>query len=179
MKMSRSTAQHKIDKFFKTNPLAYQPGLVRIFGAASGLFLYQLLYWTGKGVNKQGWIFKTVKDFEKETGLSRSNQETAIKNLVSVGIIERKLAQVPAKRHFRVNMESLGKLVPQLMEKNGLVYLKPPKLVAEMANSSLLESSNLLHETTQEITTLNKDSDKITSFMKRKQNLVEKMDASR
>lgn len=177
--MPRSTSQHKIDKFFKTTPLAYQPGLVRIFGATSGLFLYQLLYWTGKAVNKHGWIFKTVKEFEKETGLSRSNQETAIKNLVYVGAIEYKLAQVPAKRHFRVNITNLEKLVPKLMEENSLVYLKPPQLIAETASSRLREPSELLHETTHEITTLNKGSDKISAFKRRKQHLAEKMDASR
>jgi hypothetical protein len=153
--MPRSTAQLKIDKFFKTTTLAYQPGLVRIFGAVSGLFLYQLLYWTGKAANKDGWIFKTVKDFEKETGLSRSNQETAVKNLVKAGVIEHKLAQVPAKRHFRVNVVKLENMIPELMQKYGLVYLKPPIQIAEIANSRLLESSDLLHEITQETTTKN------------------------
>lgn len=177
--MPRSTSQHKIDRFFKTTPLAYQPGLVRVFGATTGLFLYQLLYWNAKENNRQGWIYKKVEECRNETGLSRSNQETAVRALLKLGVIEYKRAQVPAKRHFRIDMKRLEELIPSLMEKNGLVYLKPPEQLVKTQRSSSHDSSELLHETTQEITTLNKGSDKISAFRRRKQHLVEKMDASR
>src|SRR5215212_4465846 len=56
---------------------AYVPWLVREFGPHGGLFISQLLYWDGKGHDPDGWIYKTEKEMEQETGLTRSSQRKA------------------------------------------------------------------------------------------------------
>ncbi|HTE57185.1 MAG TPA: hypothetical protein VK694_00420 [Verrucomicrobiae bacterium] len=118
--------QQAIAKYFSKKPLLYIGGLGQVFGVNAGLLLSQLLYWHGKGKDKSGWIYKTAADIEAETGLTRSNQETAIKKLVKLDVIDYKLAQVPAKRHFRVKLEELHNILPSLKESRKLDYPNPP-----------------------------------------------------
>jgi len=183
--MPRSTAQLKIDRYFPSNPIAYQPYLVLLFGPATGIFLYQLLYWDQKGSNKSGWIYKTEKDFKKETGLSKSNQETAIRKLRNLGLIDYKKAQIPQKRHFRIKLDALVELVTQLLEKRGISYLKYDLNLCQNGTSNSIDSVELLHktthETTQETTTKNTGNAGIfddDSFKRERDKLMEKMNIS-
>jgi len=185
IKMPRSAAQHKIDRSFPSKPIAYQPYLVLLFGPATGLFLYQLLYWDQKGSNKAGWVYKTMEDLKKETGLNRSNQETAIKKLIKVGVLEYRLAQVPRKRHFRLKLDELEEIIASMLKKNNINYLKVTNSNANNANSSVPESSRLIHKTTHEITqetttktTENADIFDSNSFNRGKEKLMQKMDIS-
>lgn len=179
MKMSRSKSQQHIDKFFKTKASAYQPGLIRLYGPTTGILLYQLLYWNGKQVNKSGWIFKTVKQIQSETGLSRSNQETAVRHLRNLDIIEYKLAQVPAKRHFKLQLGQLDKSVIELMKTNGLVYLIPPTHIDRNGSYSSLDSSDLLQKSTQEITTKKVEPFTYSDLERKRKQLAEMKDASK
>lgn len=70
----------------------------------------QLLYWWQKGSDKD-WIYKTIKDIEEETALSRSEQDSAIKRLKQLGLIEVKLKKVPARRHFHLSLLKISNLV--------------------------------------------------------------------
>lgn len=49
-----------------------------------------------------GWFYATVDSVEYEIGLSRFQQESAIKTLTEIGMIETKQMGLPAKRHFRL-----------------------------------------------------------------------------
>lgn len=183
--MPRSAAQLKIDRYFPSKPIAYQPYLVLLFGPATGIFLYQLLYWDQKGSNKAGWVYKTEKDFMKETGLSKSNQETAIRKLIKLELIDYKKAQIPQKRHFRVRVDNLCSLIPKLLEKKGIVYLNYALDSFNNGTSNSMDSVELLHKTTHEITqeTTTKNTgnpvifDK-DSFKRERNKLMEKMDIS-
>lgn len=183
--MPRSSAQLKIDRYFPSSPIAYQPCLVLLFGPATGIFLYQLLYWDQKGSNKAGWVYKTEKDFRKETGLSKSNQETAIRKLIELELIDYKKAQIPQKRHFRVRIDNLCSLIPKMLEKRGISYLKYDLNLCQNGTSNSMDSVELLHKTTHEITqeTTAKNTgnsvifDK-NSFKSEKDKLMGKMDIS-
>jgi len=126
--MPKSQKQASIDKYFPQRAIAYQPGLALIFDSpCTGIFVSQLLYWQDKGKNREGWIYKSIPELQKETGLSRYNQETAIKKCVELGFLETKLTgRVPRTRHFRLNIETLKELIPSMMDSHGLNYLKPP-----------------------------------------------------
>jgi len=124
-KMSKAE-QQAIAKYFEKRPILYIGGLGQVFSLQAGILLSQLLYWHGKGKLKGGWIFKTAAELRSELGMSRDNQETAIRQLVDYGVIDYKLAQVPARRHFRVNLQKLHELLPSLKETNKLHYPNPP-----------------------------------------------------
>lgn len=141
--------QKSISKYFSTKGILYQPGLGIVFGSVNaGILLSQLLYWHGKGKNKDGWVYKTEKDMRLETGLTRTQQENAIKRLKDLGVLEMKLAGIPAKRHFRLDLENLHNLLPSLKETCKLVYLNPPRLPA--ANQHSITKST--QKTTSKIT---------------------------
>lgn len=93
-------------------PVAYRPDLARILGGVKcAVFVCQMLYWTGKEARSDGFIWKTRVELEKETGLTRYEQEGARKKLLQLGVIEEKRAGIPAKMHYRVNLGVLESLI--------------------------------------------------------------------
>jgi len=89
------------------NPIAYNPIFAKISGKVThALFLSQILYWRGKGADPE-WFYKSIKELRDETGLSRAQQDSAKKYWENMGVIEVKLAKVPARRHFRVDEDVL------------------------------------------------------------------------
>lgn len=93
-------------------PIAYH----RIFREVSGstvaaLFLSQMWYWTPRAGRSDGWIYKTREELQAETGLSRSEQETARKHLKARGILKEELRGVPARMHYRIDGAKLSALI--------------------------------------------------------------------
>ena len=86
---------------------AYVPWLVREFGPHGGLFMSQLLYWDGKGHDPDGWIYKTEKEMEQETGLTRSSQRKARKVLVGKGVLEEDKRGLPRRLYYRADLRAL------------------------------------------------------------------------
>jgi len=90
-------------------PVAYYPSLVKITGSVgAGIFLCQLLYWKGKEADPEGWIFKTQGEISEETGLTRSEQETARKLLRERGLLEEKRAGIPARLYFNPCIDKIN-----------------------------------------------------------------------
>ncbi len=90
--------------------IAFNPILAELGGSANaGLFMSQLLYWWEAG-HIEGWVFKTIEEFQKETRLTRGEQDTAIAQWTKLGILEKKLMQIPAKRFFRIDTDKLIEL---------------------------------------------------------------------
>ena len=90
-------------------PVAYFPKLRHITGSVNAtLFLCQLIYWEGKQASKTGWIYKTHREMEEETGLSRREQETARRKLKDRGLIEERLAGVPQRLHYRLDKKKIN-----------------------------------------------------------------------
>lgn len=91
--------------------VAYYPRLVDLTsGAKAAILLCQMLYWsrTGRGVaERDGWFYKTASQWTLETGLSRREQATARRDLVRLGVIEERIAGIPARLYFRVGLERL------------------------------------------------------------------------
>lgn len=101
----------KLTDLFKEldRPVAYYPKLTAITGGATQtLFLCQFLYWTGKQRDPSGWIYKTQAEIEEETGLSRTEQETARKHLKRLGLLEERFKGLPRRLEFRPNLEELN-----------------------------------------------------------------------
>ena len=97
-------------------------------------------------------------------------QRTAIDKLKSLGILETKLAQIPARRHFRLNLSKLDEIIPSLMESHNIVYLKRP--------SSTPSKPTAITENTTKTTTKIKAGNKY-EFLKEKEALVKKLDGTK
>ncbi len=75
-------------------PIIYQ--LAQITGGVvANLFLCQMYYWQGKQDDPNGWIYKTQAEIEAETGLSRTEQETARRLLRQRGLLKERYKGYP------------------------------------------------------------------------------------
>ena len=80
-------------------PIAFQRSFVHLGAGITGaLMLSQAVYWANRGSDDDGWFFKTQVEWEDETGLSRTEQETARKKLLSLGLMEEARRGIPMRR---------------------------------------------------------------------------------
>ena len=69
------------------------------------------LYFKGKGETEGGWFFSTVRNLQKNTGLSKYKQKKAFDKLEKYGLIQIKRAGVFGKRHIKFNEDMLRKII--------------------------------------------------------------------
>ncbi len=109
--MAKNIYQKKIAKELETRQIAFNPDLAKALGSIkAGLFLSQLLYWWNKG-DDPNWIYKTAKELQAEISLSKTEQLRAQKICVAKGLIEVRLARIPATRHFKINIDKIIELL--------------------------------------------------------------------
>ncbi len=90
--------------------------------------LSQAIYWTPRTKDPEGWFYKSQKEWEEETGLTRSEQEIARKQLKQTGFWQEKLKGVPATLYYCVDCEILQ---TRLLDFSILVCRKPANQFAE------------------------------------------------
>lgn len=91
--------------------LKLQARCIQAVGPAAGVFLRELVFWTGRGALENGWIWKTEQEMEEGTGLSRTHQRKARKILAGLGVLEEARQGVPRRMHYRVNLRELSELL--------------------------------------------------------------------
>lgn len=76
------------------------------------IILSKLLDWEGKQFDKRNfYIYKTINELKKETGLNRYKQTKGINLLKQYKLIEVVKKGIPAKRHFLLDFTNLVKFV--------------------------------------------------------------------
>lgn len=109
-----------LQKILQDKPVAYHPDIAKAIGSVQAcLFLCQLLYWTGKQRDEDGWIYKSWREFYNETGLSRRSQITAREILKKKGILEEKTGGMPRRCYYRINYDRLLSLLAEYYELKG------------------------------------------------------------
>jgi hypothetical protein len=89
--------------------IAFNVKLVWITGSVNAaLLLSQLCYWSDKG-DIRNLFYKTINEVEDEIGLSRHEQDAAIKILLSKNFIGLDKRGVPPKRYFSIYWEAIEK----------------------------------------------------------------------
>ena len=104
----------------------YRPLVDVLHSVKSSVLLSQMIFWTrtGRDIEKnEGWFHKTSEQFTRETGLSKYEQETARRNLKSMGLIETKMQglpgfPMPAMPWYRVNLSGLSWALSQALKLN-------------------------------------------------------------
>jgi hypothetical protein len=92
--------------------VGYSPDLARIVGGATiGLFLSQLLFLSDKGANPEGWGYKSEQEMGKETGLTKREQQTARRKLLTLGVITIIRGGFRNTYHFKVIWEKLYQVI--------------------------------------------------------------------
>lgn len=99
-------------RFYLQRVISFHRPLANVAGGATGgLFLSQLLYWSDKGADPDGWIYKTQEEWQEETALTRSEQERARRILRDKGILEEVKRGVPSRLFYRLNMDALATML--------------------------------------------------------------------
>lgn len=100
--------------FFSDRPIAYHPIVAKICGSVTAaLFLSQIAYWNDKGFDPDGWIYKTQEQMQDETGMSRSEQETARRILREKGILKEERRGIPARLWYLIDWDVLTNLMDE------------------------------------------------------------------
>jgi hypothetical protein len=79
--------------------------------ASTAIFLAQLLYWSRRTKNPDGWVYNTAVEYTEQTGLSDGVQTTARAKLLAHKLIEEDKRGMPCTVHIRVNAEKLAEML--------------------------------------------------------------------
>jgi hypothetical protein len=106
------THRQRVKDMLPNRVVGYSPDLARIVGGATiGLFLSQLLFLSDKGANPEGWVYKSEQEMGKETGLTKREQQTARRKLLSLGVIAIERRGFKFTYHFKVIWEKLYQVI--------------------------------------------------------------------
>ena len=115
--MSKHIPILKLIEAMNEQPIAFNKHYVFLgCGINGALMLSQLVYWTSRTKDADGWIYKTQVEWTRETGLTRTEQENARKKLLELGFITEKKMSVPCRVFFRVERENLYKSLIEYSE---------------------------------------------------------------
>jgi hypothetical protein len=75
----------------------------------SALLLSQLLYWTDRTSNPDGWVYKSHAEWKEELGLGRYVVDRARRHLAELGLLQQTYQNAAGIRvmHFRLNIPAL------------------------------------------------------------------------
>jgi len=76
--------------------------------ASAGL-LSQLLYWTSRTTNAEGWVYKSHAEWKRELGLGRCAVDRARRRLSELGVLQQTCRMANGRRtmHFRIDLAAL------------------------------------------------------------------------
>jgi hypothetical protein len=104
--------RQKVKDLLPNRTVGYSPDLARAVGGATvGLFLSQLLFLSDKGANTEGWVYKSEAEMGRETGLTKREQQTARRKLLSLGVIAIERRGFRFSYHFKVIWERLYQVI--------------------------------------------------------------------
>jgi hypothetical protein len=85
--------------------------LIHAIGAKGAILVAQLFYWSGKQQSEEGWIYKTQLDLEKETGLSRHEQNNCVEDLKKKNVLETRYERLDHRLYYRINRDALDEIM--------------------------------------------------------------------
>lgn len=93
-------------------PIAFHRAFLELTGSIeAALLLSQAFYWSKRTSDEDGWFWKTAEEWKDETGLSRTQIETARKALKTQKFWCEKLQGLPAKMFYRIDLDILEKVL--------------------------------------------------------------------
>ena len=97
------------------NYIVVNKQLARAFGLAEAVLLGELAsemeYWQQRGELKDGYFYSTIENVKDNTTLTDKRQRSALNALKDAGIVDVKLAGLPAKRYIRINEKQLAQVL--------------------------------------------------------------------
>ena len=141
----------KLIEAMNDQPIAFNKHYVFIgCGINGALMLSQLVYWTSRTKDNDGWIFKTHHEWTMETGLTRREQDTARKTLKELGFLSEKKVGVPRRVFFKVERENLYKALIEYSESLATPSMhESAQLNAQISHTECTDQPHCMHESAQ------------------------------
>lgn len=96
-------------------PVAFHPAFVKLTGSVdAAIMLSQAFYWLPRTTRGDGWFYKTRDQWQAETALSRSAQETARKHLRKCEFWQEERRGSPAQMFYRLDRQLLNRALVQM-----------------------------------------------------------------
>ena len=134
-------------------PIAFNRTFVKLgVGITGALMLSQAIYWSKRTNSADGWFYKSISEWQDETGLSRTEQKTARNRLVTAGYLNEVRKGVPAKLYFRVITSKLENDLLQLAGLQQSSMQDSCKQECRVNDSQCAETLQSITENTTEIT---------------------------
>jgi len=162
----RSDFQHQMFNLIQNltgndNILAVPKEFMKFAGDPStGIMLSQLVYWTGREKRKDGYIYKTYKEWEEELGIPKYYVRKAKNNLEDRNLIKTKLKKANGSPtiHYKLNQE---KFVEEFIE-----FLEEKRNdgkdnITQKENINNTNGNSKYHNSLTEITTKTNNKDNI------------------
>lgn len=148
-----NSLQYKTRKFHDAlddlldRPIAYNPAFKRLTqSTVASILLSQCWYWSKRHKEDDGWFFKSGKEWEEETGLTRTEQETARRICRDLGLLEEKRKGMPATMHYRVNRENIYRALGIQFAETLQTGLQKNPQFAENQQSGQVANTNIVIE---------------------------------
>jgi len=123
--------------------------IVKEFGLETAFILSNLAEAESILSDEEGWFYQTADTIEEITGLSNHKQTISIKQLIECGALEQKNKGVPMKRFFKINYETIQKLVFKNFEncslKNSKTSIQKISKNKESINKELINKELNIH----------------------------------
>lgn len=129
------------------NYIVVNKQIARTFGLEEALLLGELAsemeYWQQRGELKDGFFYSTIENVKDSTTLSDKRQRSALNTLKDAGIIDVKLAGLPAKRYIRINEKQLAQiLLNNSCENSGTSFAEKEELETPKQQGNNNKSNN-------------------------------------
>lgn len=106
--------ENQIDRHDVADLISYPRSFVTITGnVSSAILLSQLLLLSKSSTETDGWVSKTLVEWQEITGMGRSEQSAARKSLMKIDVMEESVRGMPATLCFRLKHDELARLLPE------------------------------------------------------------------
>ncbi|HAV6205547.1 TPA: DNA-binding protein [Acinetobacter baumannii] len=138
----------KLIEAMNEQPIAFNKHYVFLgCGINGALMLSQLVYWTSRTKDSEGWIFKTHHEWTQETGLTRREQDTARATLKSLKFISEKKMGVPRRVYYRVERENLYQALIEYSESIDINSMHNSAILnAQIRHTECTNAPDCMHE---------------------------------
>ncbi len=130
-----------LDAFDKDAHISINKNLIKTVGILEAILFSDLVskykYFKKRNMLQDGWFFNTASNISEDTGLSQFQQSRLIKKLAEINLIQVKIQGLPAKQHFKINIQETIKQVSKKLEN-----LNPKNLETINMNNNNMNNSN-------------------------------------
>jgi hypothetical protein len=139
-KSSSRSAPRRVP-FFQApgHPIAYFPSLApHVGGTNAAILCCQLVYWTTRTKDPDGWIYKEQLELMAETGMSRDEQRSARAALKTRGLLLERYDRLNHRLYLKIDVEAYNALITSMYDSAEYAEESPKPLKINQIRKSYL-----------------------------------------